>query len=244
MAEKHSTPPVLQLHSRKAIELLADKRTVQGAQQHKIFGFRTFCTLARTVWRKAYEDDPYAELILIEIERRIQNCCETLTQCDHSLDAALNQHTGNRLLLSMVHAYSLSSQPGGAEFTNEPTLVHPNPDLPHANMGGALLALYDLLIRKASTFRRFGIINGGVFHKCIKDGRASLRGVFAAPCMYKDHGVTRDDILNHTIEGVAAIEANGPVPEAILNRSLISKLRSMSYTPPLAAGSTQPEDNI
>jgi hypothetical protein len=245
MIEKRNNPPALQLYCQRTIELLSDKRTTQDEQQHKIFGFRTFCTLARTVWRKAHEDDPYAELVLIEIERRIQNCCEVLAQCNRDLDSVLNQHTGNRLLLSLVHAYSSSSQLTHGGFTKEPTLVHPNTDLPHANMGGALLALYDLLIRKAWVYRDFGIINGQIFHKCIKDGRASLRGVFAAPCMYKDMGVTRDDIINQTVEGIAAVEANGPVPEAALNRSLLSKLRSGAYTPPPSAqDSTLHEDNI
>lgn len=245
MNEKRNNPLALQLHSARAIELLADKQTTLDEHQHKIFGFRTFCTLARTTWRKAHEDDPYAELVLIEIERRIQNCCETLGQYNRDLDAVLNQHTGNRMLLSMVHAYSLSSHLNGSEFTKEPALVHPNTDLPHANMGAALLALYDLLVRKAAIFRHFGIINGKDFHKYIKEGRASLRGIFAAPCMYKDLGVTRDDIIHQTVEGMAAVEANGPVPEAILNRSLLSKLRSGVDTPPSSApGSTIGEDNV
>jgi integrating conjugative element protein (TIGR03761 family) len=245
MIEKRNNPLALQLYSQRTIELLSDKRTTQDEQQHKIFGFRTFCTLARTVWRKAHEDDPYAELVLIEIERRIQNCCEVLAQCNRDLDSVLNQHTGNRLLLSLVHAYSSSSQLTNSGFTKEPTLVHPNTDLPHANMGGALLALYDLLIRKAFIYRHFGIITGKVFYKFLKDGRASLRGVFAAPCMYKDFGVTRDDIINQTVEGIAAVEANGPIPEAVLNRSLLSKLRSGTYTPrPSTPGSTSSQENV
>lgn len=245
MTEKRNGPLALQLHSQKAIELLADKRTAQGAQQHKIFGFRTFCTLTRTVWHKAHEDDPYAELVLIEIERRIQNACETLSQCSRDLDAVLGKHTHNNLLLSLVQAYSVSGQLNGGDFVKEPLIIHAHADLPHANMGSALLALYDLLIRKASVFRHFSIINGGTFHKCIKDGRTSLRGVFAAPCIYKDLCVTRDDIVNQTVEGIKAVEANGPVPEAILNRVLSSKFRSGVYkAPPLTPGSSQGEDNI
>lgn len=245
MTEKRNHPLALQLHSQKAIELLADKRTTQGAQQHKIFGFRTFCALARTVWRKAYEDDPYAELVLIEIERRIQNACETLSQCGRDLDTMLGKHTQNSLLLALIQAYSVSGQLNGGEFVKEPVVVHAHADLPHANMGSALLALYDLLIHKASIFRHFGIINGGTFHKCIKDGRTSIRGVFAVPCMYKDCNVTRDDIVHQTVEGIKAVDANGPVPEAILNRVLLSKFRAGTHkAPPLAPGSNQSEDNL
>lgn len=217
--------PVLLIHTRHAMAAVTDRRKQDKAKTHKIFGFKTYCSLTRNVWRKAHEDDPYADLVLIEIERRLDRCAETLAHCGSDLDKHLDGHKAGRLADTMLRAYAFCGCFQRREFLDQPYSIRVNSANPHANLGGGLIALYDLFIRRALACRHFGIIRGNTFHKYLHDCRTALRGVFAAPCLYKDLGITREDIAQQTVEGLAALDANGPVPEAVLARKLTAKFR-------------------
>jgi integrating conjugative element protein (TIGR03761 family) len=205
----------LKIHTRQAKQLMVENKHSQTTQQEKsymIIGLDKFGRFLHTIWYQIRNDDPYAEMALIEIERRINNAFDLLKKLNHTIDEQL------RAELPGITLTFYQSE--------NPTVIPLNTrqfDTTHSLLGARLIGLYDLLIRKLHTSQQFGIINRNQSsHYKYKSAKA-LRGVFAAPLLYKPFGVTRIDIIQKTDKGLAATTQQGEIPLDILTQKTQSK---------------------
>jgi len=215
MTGKLAHDSTLQIHTRQARQLIIENKSSQTTDDKKtymIVGLEKFGASMNRIWRQIRQDDPYAEIALIEIERRIDNAFELLGKLHNTID---NQVSIELPGITMTFYQS-----------ETPAVIPLNAKLfetTHALLGARLIGHYDLLIRKLHTCQQFGLVNRNHCNRYKYKSAKALRGVYSAPLLYKLSGVNRQDILNRTEKGTNAILQLGNVPMAILTRETHSK---------------------
>ncbi len=201
----------LEVHSRQARAIIAghypERSTATTKKSYPIYGLIAYGLSLTVIWQRIRADDPYAELTLIEVERRIRKAFELIQNRMRSIDQKLME----TLPGIQVDLYQ----------SRQPLIISLNDSAfatTHAKLGARLVGLFDLLIRKLVTGKQFGIINLANFERSQYHATKVVRGVFAAPAEYRNRGVNRADIQEKTEKGIAATEADGPLPLGIMNR--------------------------
>lgn len=197
---------VLAIHSPQAVSLVKGHRgrITQKATHHRVWGLKSYSVLVTQVYQRAKADDPYAEITLLEIERRLAKAQAVISRCHRQLDQQLQQQLpGIRIRLSA---------------SKQPLQIPLNFSTPHANFGARLIGDYDLILRKIKTCRALGLLNGQQGYRYLKQVRRVVRGVFSTPVQYKNMSVTRTDVLQQTAAGKAAMDKLGEVDQDILSR--------------------------
>lgn len=189
-AEKNiSLPPSmnmgakLKLHTHLAINLFRGRRGDRAKNIRPIVGISLFAGLARTVWFAARDDDPYADMCLVEIERVHGECKECLDRHERALSE----------LIETLDGLEVSIQ-----TCEEPLEIELNFSSPWSYRTVLLLLQYDRIVRLGLTARHVGFIGDQEWHDIVSDSGRNLRNLLGQVDRWIMTGVTRDDIRKNT----------------------------------------------
>lgn len=200
----------LQIHTLQAKQLIIENKssaTTPEQKSYMICGLERFSFSLLRIWRRIRTDDPYAEMVLIEVERRIDNALKLLDRLSRDIDDRLTSQLPGITLEIYRSKSPATISLNSAQFSTT-----------HALLGARLIGLYDVLVRKLHTCKEFGVVNREYYTNYKYKSAKALRGVFAAPLLYKQLGVKRSDIIQKTEKGIEAVNKLGPVPLDILVR--------------------------
>ena len=207
----HQTRAELELHTIQAQNILHGNKKIKRANSGKYntIGLKVFGFMILRIWQQIRADDPYAESVLIETERCIDNAFKFIHRKNIIIDTKLE----------------LESEFPGLKFE---IYTSPNPKViplnsiiystTHANLAARLIGLYDLLVRKLVTCKKYAIISRHTFESHLSNSSQIVRGSLSAPTAYKKFNIKRQDIVQHTPNAQAAIEKLGILPAEILNK--------------------------
>lgn len=181
----------------------AKKRGGSGYRRNEIVGVPLFATLVQTVVKDAARNNPYADMHLLEIESAFNHAEEQLAKRAAEVEARLS----GRTFIDLKVALSQKPLRKQLRFRS-----------PYSYWAARLVADYDKLAVAILSAHHYAIISKRRSDEMLGGARKLLRDAFQLPRRYKIVDVTRDDIVNQTHAGVAAMEKFGPVPEDVLNR--------------------------
>ena len=197
----------LTINTRQAQRLFLGRpvKVKDGRQVHPgVIGVRRFASIVRQVVVGARADDPYADQCLIRLDQEFKSVTAAL--------AELLQHTEQRLrarpAVDITIAVSLDPITVPLRFHNQ-----------YAYRAAYLVADYDQLAAAVLSAHHGALMPRVECEKLINRGRHLTRRVFSIPLRYRFSGASRQDILQMTARGTAALDKFGPVPESILNRA-------------------------
>jgi len=200
---------VMQIHSHQAIELFhgrrADAKAIEPWHRYSVPGLLLFAKILREVWQCAERDDPYADWLLLHVERALQRA-RTFIRLE--LEALATQHT------LMPETVTL-----GVCTSEEPVSVPLDFNTPYGFQGAYLIADYDALVRRAETARRTGALVRADHDHLLRVAGRRVRRVFRAVLHHwnKHVPVTREDLLQNNARAQAAIQAMGELPSDIIS---------------------------
>ena len=199
----------LTINTRQAQRLFLGRpvKVKDGQQVHPgVIGVRRFATLVRQVIVGARADDPYADQCLIQLDQEFKSVSMVL--------AELLQHTEQRLTVrpavDVTIAVSIDPIAVPLRFSNQ-----------YAYRAAYLVADYDQLAAAVLSAHHGALMPRVDCEKLINRGRHLARRVFSIPLRYRFSGACRQDLLQMTARGTAALEKYGPVPESILERTQV-----------------------
>lgn len=193
------------IQTRVAQRLIHGRRSDPTREIPAIAGLYRYAAMTRLLWFASLSDDPYADWWLLRIEQEVNSVREQLHDMRSDIGDLLNGAPS--MDVSLAH----SSEPASVELTFA---------TPYAYQGAYLLADLDIFVLAAMTARFVGLLDRNTFEKRLADSGRGVRRLFATVQGYRHLTVTRNDVRQQTPKGRYAIELMGPLPEAVLNRSL------------------------
>jgi len=211
----HASPGALRgeatltINTRQAQRLFLGRpvKTHDGRQVHPgVIGVRRFATLVRQVIVGARADDPYADLCLIQLDHEFKAASSRL--------AEMRQHTERRLTVRPAVDVAIA-------VSIDPIVVPLRFHNQYAYRAAYLVADYDQLAAAVLSAHHGALMARPECEKLLNRGRRLARRVFSVPLRYRFSGASRQDVLQMTARGGAALEKFGPVPESILGRTQV-----------------------
>ncbi|MGH1486970.1 MAG: AcaB family transcriptional regulator [Cellvibrionaceae bacterium] len=221
----NQTANVLKSHFAFTIHMPAAKNLVSGgtfkpdnkAKEYKVSGLEQFSQRLGHIWSGIKKDDPYAEMVLIEIERRIK---KANSKIDHYETKA------KQLLAASPPGVTIapveSSNPTTIEFDTEKYYTI------HSKLAATLIARFDYILRQLNSCIGLNNYTKLYFLKDIDHLSRPIRGALIAPGLYINMNVRRSDILENNKQGLLAVEKCGLVPLDILNNTQHSEYGPIS----------------
>lgn len=209
MKTQYVNSSVILLHTDEALRLCKSS-TVSHLDRHfKIPSIYAFGYQLLKIWDNIKRDDPYAELSLIHVEKKLEQSLKNIELFE-------------RILLRRKNRKKL---PEGISLL-PCTAVNPTRVLvsdkafhtPHAKHMLILLARYDALMRTLQSYRQFNVIRNRRYHTIKRKITRNIRSALTEPKSYEVTGVTRDDIYNKTDLGNEVTEKFGMISLNILKR--------------------------
>jgi integrating conjugative element protein (TIGR03761 family) len=173
----------LKLHTHLAINLFRGRRGDRAKNIRPIVGISLFAGLARTIWFAARDDDPYADMCLVEIERVHGECKECLDRHERALSELIDTLDGLEVSI---------------QTCEEPLEIELNFSSPWSYRTVLLLLQYDRIVRLGLTARHVGFIGDQEWHDIVSDSGRNLRNLLGQVDRWIMTGVTRDDIRKNT----------------------------------------------
>lgn len=191
----------IELHTIPAIQIWMGRKKTDD--KYQIQSMTKSIAYLRVIEIATRLDDPYADLMLTAIYRKIGKIKKSLETEGDKIDKVLK------------------SVPVGFKATEavsvKPVDLNLFINVPSGYQLVFLLCQFDLFVRKVQLAKHISLITGNdASDRQEKIGRA-LRSVITYTTKYKSLGVTRKDILDNTPVAAKAIEQLGPIPEEILN---------------------------
>ena len=171
------------LHTHLAINMFRGRKGDPKAGIRPIVGLARFARQVAQVWNASAEDDPYADLCLVEIES--------------AFDTARELVESRELMLTELLT-------GMEDFTVETTKSTSPVDIPldffcpWGYRTALLLRQFDKLVRLGLTARRLGLMSADEWEKVVLGSGKSLRHVFAIVTRWVYTGVTRADMQRNS----------------------------------------------
>jgi len=210
----------LTVHSKETIRLLTGRvinNEAKAPKKYTINGLESYALRLNNIWHRIKNDDPYAEMVLIEIERRIE-------RAKHKISTAIEK--AEKTLAKAPNGISI-----GISSSVKPITI--NLDnvkyyTVHTKLAAVLLADVDLLIRTLKSCIALGQLTKTQYKKDVKKIETVIRGVLISPSIYINMHINREDIKKQTEKGKVAIEKLGLVPLDILNNQQHSSFGPIS----------------
>ena len=188
------TSGVLLLHSRQAHRLFYGRRRDEGKGINLIVGLTRFSSNVRHCWEASANDDPYADLVLLDIETAYE---EAIAELQNGLE----------------HLASLLSSIGGISFSDSasasPVEIPLEFGVPWGFRGANLLALFDRVVMQSLTARHVGLFLDTEWHRFVHSHARRVRKVFAMSLRWHSTRVTRNDIAANNQVAIRASERHG-----------------------------------
>lgn len=191
------------LHTRQAQRLVQGRRADTG--HPGIVGLTLYAALLRAIWNGARADDPYADWWLVKIHDALELSWNELEEMHRSILRIMTGMQGVEVSVAQsVHPIRLP-----LTFGN-----------PYGFRGAYLLGRYDELVRMLLTARHVAMIDRDASEKLLDEGGRHVRRALATAPGYKFYAITRDDVRLMTARAIEAQNYMGPLPPAVLDKTL------------------------
>jgi integrating conjugative element protein (TIGR03761 family) len=212
----------LTIHSKEAQKLIEGRIIERDSElelekKYTINGLELYSKRLNTIWYRVKNDDPYAEMVLIEIERRLERAKNKIHHATKDAEIMLKKSPPG---ISISVSSSIKPIKISLNHTKYYTI--------HAKLAAVLIADFDFLIRKLKSCIEIGQLTKSQYKKRIESLSTVIRGVLITPSVYNNMNIDRKDILQSTEKGKAAIEKFGLVPMDMLNNNQHSKFGPVS----------------
>ncbi len=211
----------LTIHSKEAQKLIEGrvlKKDSEKDKKYTINGLELYSRRLNTIWHRIRNDDPYAEMILIEIERRLERAHRKISAATEQAESMLKKSPPGISI-----SISNSTKPVKISLNDAKYYTV------HAKLAAVLVADFDFLIRKLKSCIDIGQLTKTQYKKRVERLSTLIRGVLIAPSVYKNMNISRQDILQSNEKGTVAIEKFGLVPMDILNNQQHSEYGPISF---------------
>ena len=210
----------LTIHSKEARKLILGRvidDDKNSEKKYTINGLELYAIRLNKIWNRIKNDDPYAEMVLIEVERRIE-------RAKSKINAEIKK--SKSLLAKAPQGISIGLSSSIKPITIE--LSSAKYYTIHTKLAAVLLADFDLLVRQLKSCIVIGQLTKVQYKKDVQRLETVIRGVLIAPSIYMNMDINREDIKQPTEKGKAAIDKFGLVPLAILNNEQHSSFGPIS----------------
>ena len=201
------------LHTRQAQRLFLGRRKTDD--KPAIIGLTAFSSMISRVWDAAAQDDPYADWILLQAEKAIEEAQSRIKARQHEVDARLKSR--ERVHIEVAASLEPVEMPLGF-----PT--------PFGYMGAYLIEDYDQLVLSLLTAVHVALMPRDAAMAILSETGRMIRRTFLIPTQYKQLGITRKDLEMTTQRGAEAVKAMGELPREVLEGTLRSR-----YAPAIRA---------
>lgn len=195
-----------------------------GGKRYELPGLNSIGRRFNLIWDCAKNDDPYAEMTLIEIERLIKRAT-----------AALDKHQRK-----VKKAFNALEIPDGLDIvlnTSINTLTLTLDDIvfrtTYAKQLLIIIARYDVLVREIVTYREFGLIPARQAKAFLYHITKAIRAIFMETLRFKKTGVTRLDFQKETSTAKIAEAKMGVLPLAVIKGEITAEWGPNNVQPSL-----------
>ncbi len=200
------------LHSREAVMVINGLRYKKA--KYVVPSLNRCSKMIRSIYNAVQNDNPYAENVLIDVEQRISRAYSIFETLHKKLNYKRSLCRLPRgMKINLLESTKLSELSLNHELYRNTHVMHLI----------FLICEFDFLMRKARTYKEYGVINSDYFNKLKRRTKGVMCSVMSTPASYKAKHVTREDILNKTETGVAAIKEYGMLPIEILEGKKLSE---------------------
>jgi len=210
----------LVIHTRSAHRLFYGRRRDDEKGIRPIVGLVRFALNMNQLCLLAAADDPYADTVLLEVEKKLEACNTAIAEYVAELET----------LISDIDGISIDIYD-----SVEPIRVPLEFKTTYGFLGARLVSQYDKLIRLAQSAKHVGLFFKKDWTRVVGTMGRMIRHVFQLSANYRYTGVKRDDIVANTAVARSAIEKYGELPQEILKGETRAK-----YAPAI----TPPQDKI
>lgn len=200
------------LDSRHALRLVggrkADPNASESWAKHEVIGLDKFAIAAIRLYKMAYEDNPYVDEALINLEARIDEAEIYYAEQISKMEVSLSNTPSNIdiKLVKSSNPFQLRRNFGGN---------------PYANKGVLLIASYDRLMVMMETCRSYGLIKRKQASDIEYHGGRKLRRIFVLPGEFVPCEVTRDDLTQNNERAQAVLQDRGKPNDKIVRKTVV-----------------------
>lgn len=205
------------IHTRSAHRLFYGRRKDDKKGIKPITGLIRFALNMNHISDLAAKDDPYADAVLLEVERALLAAEKMIREHVAALEELLSDMEG----ISIYFHESVAPIKVPIEFRTT-----------YGFIAARLLSRYDKLVRLAQSAMHVGLFFEEDWGRVVRKSGRVIRRVFHLSSSYRYVGVTRDDMAANNQVARNAIEKYGTLPQAILEGSKRGK-----YAPPIVRDS-------
>ncbi|MBV1870887.1 MAG: TIGR03761 family integrating conjugative element protein [Gammaproteobacteria bacterium] len=200
------------LDSRHALRLVGGRKADPDASEswakHEVIGLDKYGIAAIRLYKMAYEDNPYVDAALINLEARIEEAESYYAEKISKLEGFLSSTPSNIeiKLVKSSNPFRLRRNFGGN---------------PYANKGVLLVASYDRLMVLMETCRSYALIKRKESNDIEYHGGRKLRRIFVLPGEFVPCEVTRDDLKQNNERAQAVLQDRGKPNEQIVRKTVV-----------------------
>ncbi len=189
----------LVIQTRHALKLVHGRRT--DGEKPPIPGLTRFGAQMSHIFHCSRLDDPYADLVMLQVEEAIETAHQKLDRFEEALEARFDQLEG----LEVDIGHSDNPERIELSFAN-----------PYSYLGAVLVHRYDRIALRAMTARHVGLMTRIETDRLLHSAGQPLRSLFVRPMWYAFTGVTRKDVQLGTAAAAKAEERFGKLPQDVL----------------------------
>ncbi len=212
----------VQLHTLQGVHLFLGQRRQGGRPGYP--GLRQFAANIAHPYRRAAQNDPWADWWLVKAEEALARSLKDLAQ----LTARCERHLAQFTLI-----------PDDAVLSEKPTEMTFHFSTPFGYLGAQLLLQYDDYVRQLVQARHLGLLERQELSQWIRNGRRVMIRAYLSGNGFRDLGVTRADLRPIREPARAAMVAMGELPQEIAQASKRSRYAPTILPDMLQAGVRQ-----
>ncbi len=179
------------LHTKQAHRLFYGRRRNEAENTHMVVGLIRFAANVSLCWKAAEEDDPYADLALLNIETAYNEAVKSLDETQNELAELLESMNNIEINISQ---------------SIKPVEVFLSFSVPWGFRGANLLAKFDQIVKMGLSARHVGLLMDDESHRLLHSQRKLVRKVFTQSLSWNQSGVTRNDFAANNKVVQRAIE--------------------------------------
>ena len=187
----------IELHTFQGVHLFLGQRREGSRPGYP--GLRLFSHLVAQPYRRAAQDDPWADWWLLKVEEALSRSEEELAQLSRRLES--------RLAGSDLQVVNTASQ--------KPTTVTLHFGTPYGYLGARLLLQYDGYVRRIVQARQAALLDRSEQSRWIRQGRKAVIRAYLSATGYRTFDVTRADLDPPTKAAIAAGSRMGALPQEV-----------------------------
>jgi integrating conjugative element protein (TIGR03761 family) len=189
------------LHTRAAHRLFYGRRKDEKLGIKPIIGLVRFSTNVNNIYELAAKDDPYADAVLVQLEKKFS-----------VLDKLIKDHIATcEDLLSSMEGLTIETQE-----SVKPITLPVEFRTTYGFMGARLLGQYDLLVRLCLSARHVGLLFSDDWGRLVGTTGSKIRELFWLSTSYRYTGVAREDVKANTALAQLAKDKYGELPQSII----------------------------